>query len=404
MTKDTTSHDDEPATASTPSRVDDGDIAALEQQLRERGVAFARATVVRREPPVSANVGDRAIVTAEGDLYGWVGGAACAQTVVKTQAKNVLESGQPTLVGIAPDPERLARPGLETFPMTCHSDGVLEVFIEPVAPTTSLVLVGDEPITQSLARLAGELSLSVTLVAPQEGEFDVPAGTEVLVSVDPEELAATMGPDPLVVVASMGEFDARGIAAGVLADARYLGLVASDERASAEIDRAAGLLGRDPEAVRSAVTNPAGVDIVARSPAEIAAAILAELVDVRSTRGSAAAEDTSAGSPSERTPVETTSERTSDEPVSARTPDEATRERDSAETEESTVDEFGDHAGEIYPAEAIDPVCGMTVDTDDPPATVEYDDEPYYFCCHGCADSFRTAPETHLDGNVEASP
>lgn len=375
MTKDPTSHDD--GHESSPNRVDDGDIAALEQQFQDRGDAYARATVVRREPPVSANVGDRAIVTAEGDLYGWVGGAACAQTVVKTQAKAVLESGQPKLVGIAPDPARLERTGLDAFPMTCHSEGVLEVFIEPVAPTTSLLLVGSSPITRSLARLAGDLSLDVTLVAPQEGEFDVPDETEILVSVDHEDLAAAMGPDPLVVVASMGEFDARGIAAGVLADARYIGLVASNERASEEIDRVAGLLEREPEAVRSAVTNPAGVDIVARTPAEIAAAILAELVDVRSTSGTAGA-----GPPTAET-----------EPG-----------HQAPSTDAGSDDAEAGAGEEVAPEAAIDPVCDMTVETADASATVDYEGETYYFCCHGCADSFRTEPEAYLDGDVEAQP
>jgi xanthine dehydrogenase accessory factor len=260
---------------------EDADVAAV-----RRDQPHARATVVRREPPVSSNVGDSAVVTADGDLHGWVGGAACAQSTVVREAQRAIETGEPRLVGIAPDPASIDRPGLAAFPMRCHSEGVLEVFVEPVTPTTDLVVVGDSPVARSLARLAAELDVSVVLVADDpDAARDVPDGTEVLGTVDPAEVAGAVGGAPLVVVASMGEYDARGVAAGVLADAPYVGLVASDERAAEDTERAAGLVDLDVEDVRAAVTNPAGVDVAARSPAEIAASLLAEVVDVRSRGG-----------------------------------------------------------------------------------------------------------------------
>ncbi|WP_080506039.1 XdhC family protein [Halorubrum sp. BV1] len=368
----------------TTTTIDDGDVSALEATLADRGEAFARATIVRREPPVSANVGDRAVVTADGEIHGWVGGAACAQSVVATQGVAAIEEGTPRLVGIAPDPETVDRPGLDAFPMTCHSEGVLELFVEPVTPTTELVIVGDSPVARALARLAGELTVDVTLVvADGDADRDVPAETRVVATVDHEAIADAVGDSPLVVVASMGEYDARGVAAGVLADASYIGLVASDERAAEETERAAGLLDRDVGDVVGAVTNPAGVDVAAYTPAAIAASLLAEIVDERSkATPSDPGEAAAAGDDAEAA-------------TDAAGDDSGAAGDDSGATEDGSDASADDET-------AVDPVCGMTVDPAAADASVEHDGRTYHFCCHGCADSFANDPASYLDGEVEA--
>ncbi|MFD1634864.1 XdhC family protein [Haloplanus ruber] len=330
---------------------DDG--AALERALAERGEAYARVTVVRREPPVSANVGDRAVVTRSGEIHGWIGGMSCAQSIVSEQATAAIEDGEPRLLGIAPDPDTVDRPGVSAFPMQCHSEGVLELFVEPVTPAPELLVVGGSPIARSLARLAAELPVDVTVVDPDGNADGLPAGTAVTATTDPEDIAAEVGTAPLVVVASMGGYDARGVAAGVHADAGYIGLVASDTRCAEVIERAAGLLDRDPDAVEAAVTNPAGVDITAHTPPEIAASILAEVVDVRARAVGA-----------------------------------------DAEGETDTAPDTD--------ADATDPVCGMTVTPDEAAASVHHDDETYHFCCRGCADSFRADPTAYLEEDSTA--
>lgn len=362
------------------------DVSAVERGLAARDEPYARATVVRREGPVSANVGDSAVVTAEGDLHGWVGGAACAQSIVEREARRVIEDGEPRLIGIAPDPGAVDRAGLDAFPMRCHSQGVVEVFLDPVVPATDLVVVGDSPVARSLVRLTAELDVSVTLVVDDaDAERDVPDGTSVLATVEPEEIAATVGFAPLVVVASMGQYDARGIAAGALAEAPYVGLVASDERATEDTARAADLADTDLETIRAAVTNPAGVDVAAHSPPEIAASLLAELVDVRSKTGSGVA--ATADAPKAETSAE----------ADASTATSAGGAADENGTDAGTHgDEHGDQPTDEAPGMATDPVCGMHVDTDDPAATHNYDNEQYYFCCHGCADSFQADPESYI--------
>lgn len=366
MTADTPPDADETeATTDRAAVASDGELAERERALRNRDEPYARATVVRREPPVSANVGDRALVTADGDLHGWIGGAACAQSRVVSEAQSAIANDEPQLIGLAPDPDDVDRPGLAAFPMLCHSEGTLEIFVEPVIPATRLLVVGGSPIARSLVRLATELDVDVTIVDPEAADADLPEGTTVLSTLEPDEIAEAVGAGPFVVVASMGEFDARGVAAGVLSDAPYVGLVASDARATEVVDRAAGLLDRDPAAVRDAITNPAGVDIAARSAAEIATSLLAELVDVRADTGTstASAIDSSADT------------------------DDA--ERAGSDDEES-----------ITEASAIDPVCGMTVDPDDAPS-VTHEGTTYYFCCPGCADSFRNEPDEYLEATED---
>lgn len=384
MTRNETDHGgtDEP----TPRDATDGDVSELERALTERGEPYARVTIVRREPPVSANVGDRAVVTADGELHGWVGGAACAQTTAVDQATTAIDADEPRLVGIAPDPDAVDRSGLEAVPMRCHSEGVLELFVEPVNPTPELLIVGNSPVARSLARLATELAVDVTVVDP-DGAEGLPADERVT-TTDPEALAEAVGPSPLVVVASMGQYDAHGVAAAVEAGASYVGLVASDARSDEVAERAASLLDTDPERVRAAVTNPAGVDIAAHTPAEIAVSVLAEIVDNRTAAD--------AGDPSA---------------AAASGPQTGEDSHGGHDTGDSDADDdHGDHGGHDHDTGdadaadlATDPVCGMTVDPETAAASVEHAGDTYYFCCEGCADSFESDPASYLTERGMAS-
>ncbi|SIS18509.1 XdhC family protein [Natronorubrum thiooxidans] len=357
----------------TPDTASDADLAARERALQAREEPYAQATVVRREPPVSATVGDRALVTADGELHGWIGGISCAQSRVADEAQAAIADGEPRLIGIAPDPDAIDRPGLEAFPMQCHSQGTLEVFIDPVRPTTRLLVVGGSPIAHSLVRLASELDVEMTLVDPDGADADIPSETTVLTTLESEEIAEAVGSEPLVVVASMGEYDARGVAAGVLAEAPYIGLVASTTRAPETVDRVAGLLEVEPDTVGDAVTSPAGIDISASSAPEIATSLLAELVAVRATTGRA---PTARAEPNDTATAEgSCCAGGSDEDESTAAPPATSETDDGA---------------------AVDPVCDMTVDPDEAPS-VTHQGTTYYFCCHGCADSFRTDPDEYLE-------
>lgn len=322
------------------------EIDAAARELAARGEPYVRATVVRREPPVSANVGDRALVTAGGEIHGWIGGVECAQTAVVEEARAALEAGEHRLVGLAPDPADIDRPGLVAKPMTCHSGGTLEVFLEPTRAAAELLLVGSTPIADAVGRFAADLGFAVSVVDPAGG--DPPNATSVIETDAIDEITGAFDGPPLAVVASMGESDAVGLAAALELGSPYVGLVANERRADEVIERAARTLGIAPDDVRETVTVPAGVDIDARTPAEIGVSVAAELVRVRH-----------------------------------------------GEVEAGTA---GLVNGDLPdpPETETDPVCGMAVDVGSPAATVEHGGETYYFCSAGCAEAFEAAPEEHL--------
>jgi xanthine dehydrogenase accessory factor len=203
-------------------------------RLAAEGTPFALATVVGVERPSSARVGDRALVTADGELHGWVGGA-CTEPEVVRLALEALADG---------DVRR------ERIESRCASEGAVEVLIEPQLPAPLLAVVGDAPAARTLRELAGVLGWRVT-----------------------NEVA---GADA-VVIASMGRDDEAALETALASGAGYVGLVASSKRA------AAVLAGFDEES-RARVRSPAGLDLGPSSQEEIAVAILAELVAWRHTR------------------------------------------------------------------------------------------------------------------------
>ena len=209
--------------------------------------------------PVSARAGDTALVTVDGRLRGWVGGS-CAEPVVVREALAALSEGTPRLVHLAPPGELPPeREGLVVAPVTCASEGSLEVFVDPRLPAPHLVAVGRSPLVEALATMAGAVGFDVTVYEREE------PGAEV-------DLAkAGAGPDSFVVVATMGRYDEDAVEAALATGARYVALVASERRAATVL---AGLTEED----RARVHAPAGLDLGDLAHVEIAVAILAEIV------------------------------------------------------------------------------------------------------------------------------
>lgn len=347
------------------------EVDRLAEELREAGRPFARVTVVRREPPVSANVGDRALVTAEGDLHGWIGGVACAQSVAVKVAREAIDSGDPVLVGLAPDPEDVARPGLDAYPMTCHSGGTLELFVDPVLPTPRLVVVGENPVARALVRLAGTTDSTVTALTETADEDTLPGADTVARIRDGDAVRAALDGATAIVVASMGAYDEAGLTAALRTEASYVGLVASTARREELVRTVADALDVTPETVADAVVSPAGLDIGAKTPEEIAVSILAELVAVR--RGAVAV-----GSPaSVRADADREHERTTDQRSHDHGNGHVNGEGTSSDDTET----------------AVDPVCGMTVTVDEAALSTTHAGESYYFCGEGCRDAFESDSE-----------
>ena len=134
------------------------------RELRARGEAFATALVVRYEAPISGKPGDRAIVFADGRVWGWIGGG-CAQPLVVKEALAALADGQPRLVRISPAPAEHAASGVVDYQMTCHSGGSLDIFVEPVLAKPHLLIIGRSAVAQNLARLAKAIGAKFTVAA-----------------------------------------------------------------------------------------------------------------------------------------------------------------------------------------------------------------------------------------------
>jgi xanthine dehydrogenase accessory factor len=239
------------------------DLLALAAELRRRGEPFALATVVRCERPTSAKPGAKALVRADGTVSGWIGGA-CAEPVVVRAALNSLRDGQSRFIGLIGEggagPGRTE--GILEYAMTCHSGGTLEIYVEPFLPKPLLVLVGHGPVVEALAALGRAADYSITVVP-------VTAAVNAL-----DELALTARAS--VVVATHGDLDEEALSRALFTEAGYVSLVASRKRAAVITE---SLRRRDVPPERLArLKAPAGLDIGAVTPEEVAVSILAEII------------------------------------------------------------------------------------------------------------------------------
>ncbi|HEY8020372.1 MAG TPA: XdhC family protein, partial [Thermoanaerobaculia bacterium] len=190
-------------------------------ELARREEPFVLAVVVRRRPASSAQPGDMALVTAGGEFHGWLGGS-CTQPTVIREAQRALLDGKPRLLALTPDPTAAewTRPGVAVFPMTCHSGGSVEIYLEPILPAPRLVVFGASPTARALVRLAKAMGYSVTAVGAEAAAETAaasepgagalfPEADEVL--ADPAPLATRSHAPPFAVVATMGEGDEEAI-------------------------------------------------------------------------------------------------------------------------------------------------------------------------------------------------
>src|SRR4051812_7299203 len=241
------------------------DLAAA---LADRGEPFALATVIARSPPISAQVGDAALVTPDGGFHGWVGGS-CTRPTVIAEAQKALLDGCPRLVALDPDPDSHRRPGLTVFPMTCHSGGSVEIHIQPVLPPPRLLIYGVSPTARALVRLGKAMGYAVLVIDPNAEAADFPDADTVL--KDPAEASARAGAAAIprfAVVATQGQWDEEATTAALALEPppAYLGVMASGKR----FGEMRALLGESLGAGAFArVKNPAGLDLGATLPEEI---------------------------------------------------------------------------------------------------------------------------------------
>jgi xanthine dehydrogenase accessory factor len=317
------------------------DLFDLARELQGRGEPFAFATVVWRRAPSSGQVGSRAIITADGSLRGWLSGA-CAEPAVIAEAKKALAEGSPRLVflGSPEEVEAHRREGVVSVPISCTSEGALEVYVEPVFPSPHLVVIGRSPAVDALASMALALGWRAVVVDDQGSAADHAGVASVMTTLDLQGAGVDEG--SFVVVATQGHYDEEAVEQALATPVAYIGLVASRKRADGVLaylrDKGVGELSR--------VRAPAGLDLGSVSNQEIAVAVLAELVQLRAS-----------GQLAGRTP----------------------------QTPTSTVHE------------ALDPVCGMTVMVASARHRATHEGRTVYFCSAGCRKKFEEDPSAYAE-------
>jgi xanthine dehydrogenase accessory factor len=286
-------------------------MSARTMELTAGRVPFVHATVVRAQVPTSACAGDDAIVLEDGSIEGFVGGQ-CAEGSVRTAALAALRDGESVLLRVLPEGEVEfpESPGARVLVNPCLSGGALEIFLQPVLPPPIVAVLGNTPIGEAVVAMAGVLGY---------------ATTRSLSGTEPDQPAA-------VIVASHGRGEHQSVRAALDAGVGYIALVASRRRGAAvldELDLTA--------AERARISTPAGLDIGARTPPEVALSILAELVGALRT-GRLAATAAEEHRPS--------------------------------------------------PAQAVDPVCGMTVTVMPDTPQLVVGGETFWFCNPHCRDEY----------------
>ncbi len=320
------------------------DYFAKAHELMGKGEPFVTATVVRAEKPTSAKPGDRAIITIDGIMHGWIGGS-CAQPTVIAEALRALADDQSRLIRLSTDPEKQTpREGLIDMAMVCFSGGTLEIFIEPQRPQPRLLIVGSLPIARALAELGRAMNYQVLVVDPETEGAGLPSSARIL--TDLSEIAPQINPLTYAVIATHGQYDELAAAEVLKGRPAYIGLVASPKRAAAVRQALLDLGFGDSDLLP--LKGPAGLDIQARQGEEIALSIMAEIVQRRRS------------------------------------------------AEQLDLALLRETPAAPEPATAVDPVCHMTVEIETARWTHEHGGATYYFCCAGCQKAFSQNPEKYL--------
>ncbi|MCH7859154.1 MAG: XdhC family protein [Candidatus Marinimicrobia bacterium] len=310
-------------------------------ELRAKGTPFAIATVVDAVAPTSAKPGAKAIINAQGNLYGWIGGG-CTQAVIIEEALDCIQVGAGRLIRLSPDVEPSANHSVKQVAMRCESGGTLEVYIEPVLPKMTLLIFGAGPAAEALAGLAAILDYEITVFAPGAEALKLPSSVRVRGNFEAPPVEGT-GPS-IAVIATQGNGDEQAIKAALTSGAGYVTMVTSRTKATSLF---AGLEkhGLSGDALAK-IKVPAGLDIKAVTPGEIAVSVLAEIIQEARTKGIGAAG-----------PAPLASEATE---------------------------------------KVKDPVCEMIIDPRTAAGSSEFEGTTYHFCSLGCLDSFEADPRKYL--------
>lgn len=259
------------------------DFLTMMRDASAREEPYALATVVRTVSVTAAKAGAKAIVLADGSIHsGWIGGG-CARSAVLKAAAEALTDGQPRLVsiqpkdlltdlGVAPGDEKA---GVRYAANHCPSQGTMDIFVEPVLPRPELVIMGASPVAIALSVLAPRFGFEVSVAAKVENHAAFGEGLKL---IDGFALPNRYARPPFIVIATQGAGDQLALSAAIAVEASFIAFVGSRKKMASLRDKLAPSV---DAALLHAVKAPAGLDIGAITPDEIALSILAELIQQR---------------------------------------------------------------------------------------------------------------------------
>ena len=307
-------------------------------ELKKKGRPFAIATVINTVAPTSAKPMSKAIIHHNGDIEGWIGGGCSIHTVI-TESLNCIQSGKAIVLRLSP--ENISNDKVnykkEVF-LNCESGGTLEFHIEPVLPMTKLIIYGSTPTVYALAKIGSLLNYECFICSPNAVSIkELSSNIQILKDYK------VFSDQSVAVVATQGENDLQALKSAIDSNSNFISMIISNKKASSlflQLEKQ----GYSKDDI-SKIKFPAGMNINASTPEEIAVSILAELIN----------------------------------------------DRNSKDLKEQVIVEVKEEQKEI------DPICKMLVDPKNAADTYRFDDINYYFCCTGCKEKFALEPSSYIN-------
>jgi len=314
--------------------------------LRESEEIYATAIIVRRKQPSSGKPGDKAIITKDGEIHGWIGGG-CTRGIVLKEALESMKDRKPRFVAISPESKTNAFSNTKIYNMTCQSGGEVEVYIEPILPKPKLIIFGTSHISMALAKIANAIDFRVEVYSTIV-ENNVFTDLENVNSIS-EFDASKVSSSAYLVVCTQGEGDAQALMKAIAVGSSYLSFVASMKKANAIFSdiRKEGIKFDQLKTIKT----PAGLDINAKTPDEVAISILAEIIQHYRTK--------------------------------------------SEDNKSSEADKIEIQNDDLY----INPVCNIPIRKSTAKYILEHQGEKVYFCCDGCKVSFEKEPSKYMSSS-----
>lgn len=313
-------------------------------EYKNTAEAYAIAIIVRRKIPSSGKPGDKAIITADGHIHGWIGGG-CTRGIVLKEALLSIKERKPRFVSISPTKMEGTDENTKIYAMTCQSGGEVEVYIEPVLPKPQLVIFGTSHIAKSLAKVAKAIDYQVDVVMSSADKNVFPEVDNVIGIKDLDD--GQIKSSAYIVVCTQGEGDAEALQKALGIGSSYLSFVASRKKAQAIYTEVRDM-GATFEQLKT-IKTPAGLDIGAKMPDEVAISIIAEIIK------------------------------------HYRAVDEV------APTKEAHKEEIVLKNEDFF----MNPVCNIPVQKSTAKHVINYKEKNYYFCCDGCKVSFEKEPDKY---------